>query len=542
MILLLILAGINKGNAQSNAMYPANQPGGTNCSSVSVGLNANTFANAAAVNNTFVGANAGVTTTTGFGNTYIGQVAGNGNISGSNNVGLGRGALENAISNNNTFNIGIGSNAGVNISSSNNILIGTSCGSGLTTGGSNTFLGSVTVPSSASTPTQSGNNISNTIILADGSGNHRLYINGPNGYAGIGIGTNQIPQNKLEINATGGVAGTSGLRFRNFTNLNYNTAPPTSNRRVLTVNNNGDVILVDDVIGTGTTFTSTCGTTNYLPKSTGANSMVCSQIFDNTSGTIPITSSTVSIGYSTQPVNFNYNSSGNAGQIGAAFNGVVRLDVNGATKGLAFFATSDKKFKKDIKPIENALATVEAIDGKTYLWNRESFKDKNFDEGGHSGFIAQELEKVLPHLVATYENGDKAINYMELMPYLVEAIKEQQTQINDLKAQIDENFKTQNQDLIGLTNTKIISVSPNPSNDVITISFNVEKSVQSASLQVFDLNGNMMSNLKVNDRDTNLTRTLQKDNFGKGIYIVSLVVNGKSIDTKKIVFNSNFPV
>jgi hypothetical protein len=129
------------------------------------------------------------------------------------------------------------------------------------------------------------------------------------------------------------------------------------------------------------------------------------------------------------------------------------------------------------------------------------------------------------------------MNYIELIPVLIEAIKEQQTQINDLKTQISDNFKAQNQDLIELTNTKIISVSPNPSNDMITVSFNVEKLVQSAKLQVHDLNGNVISSLNINDRENNISRTLQKDNFGKGIYIVSLVINGKSIDTKKIVFN-----
>ncbi|WP_283240187.1 tail fiber domain-containing protein [Flavobacterium sedimenticola] len=389
------------------------------------------------------------------------------------------------------------------------------------------------MPSVAATSTTAGNNTNNKVIVADGSGNQRIYAHS-NGCVGVGLGNNQIPQNRFEINssAAGIVAGTTGLRFRNFTNTNYSTAAPTTNRRVLTVNNVGDVILVDDVVGTvsGTTFTSTCGTNNFVPKSTGSSSMVCSQIFDD--GT--------SVGIGTTS-NFGFISGTTPGTLfqsgtGGVGNGTFKLDVNGVTRSVAFWASSDEKFKKDIKAINNSLEVIQKLDGKTYLWNKQGNKELGFDDGLHSGFIAQELEKVMPHLVATDEKGNKAVNYMELMPYLVEAIKEQQIQINDLKNQLIESFRNQNQELITLTNTKIISVSPNPSKDVISVSFNIEKSVQNAKLEVYDLKGNLLSSLNVKERDANLARTFQKDNFGIGIYIVSLMINGKSIDAKKIIF------
>lgn len=214
-----------------------------------------------------------------------------------------------------------------------------------------------------------------------------------------------------------------------------------------------------------------------------------------------------------------------------------RLEVNGNAKAIAFISISDKKFKKNIKSLENSLETIEALNGKSYQWNIEEFKEKKFDSRNHSGFIAQDLEKVLPHLVYTTENQEKAVNYIELIPYLVEAIKEQQLQINELKSQLSENFKSKNQDLIELENTKIINVSPNPSNNIISISLSIDKNIKSASLQVNDLNGKLLSNLNIKERDTNITKSLQKDNFGQGTYIVTLIINGKSIDTKKIIFN-----
>jgi len=56
-----------------------------------------------------------------------------------------------------------------------------------------------------------------------------------------------------------------------------------------------------------------------------------------------------------------------------------------------------------------------------------------FDKETQLGFIAQEFEKVIPELVRTDENGYKSIDYVKLTPVLVEAIREQQKQIDELK-------------------------------------------------------------------------------------------------------------
>ena len=52
--------------------------------------------------------------------------------------------------------------------------------------------------------------------------------------------------------------------------------------------------------------------------------------------------------------------------------------------------------------------------------------------------IAQEVEKVLPEVVATRDSGYKAVKYEKMMPLFIEAIKEQQEQIEKLKQQIEE--------------------------------------------------------------------------------------------------------
>jgi hypothetical protein len=94
-----------------------------------------------------------------------------------------------------------------------------------------------------------------------------------------------------------------------------------------------------------------------------------------------------------------------------------------------FNATSDISQKTDIMPIENALTTVDKLHGVEFNW-------ATYGHNKSSGVIAQDIELVLPHLVSTDENGLKSVNYLGLTAYLIEAIKEQQIQINKLKTML----------------------------------------------------------------------------------------------------------
>ena len=124
-----------------------------------------------------------------------------------------------------------------------NIALGFRSADNLISGSNNVFIGSVLLDASST-------NISNKIIIATGGNNgsygaQRIYIN-DNGYMGLNIGNNVIPQNRLEI--ASGLVNTAGLRFRG---INSSSATQTSNGKVLSVNANGDVILVPDQVGTG---------------------------------------------------------------------------------------------------------------------------------------------------------------------------------------------------------------------------------------------------------------------------------------------------
>jgi hypothetical protein len=92
---------------------------------------------------------------------------------------------------------------------------------------------------------------------------------------------------------------------------------------------------------------------------------------------------------------------------------------------------SDERLKSDIKVIDNALEKVQQIRGVTFV---RTDKDHNRRE---TGVIAQEIEKVLPEVVKETPDGYKSVAYANTVGLLIEAIKEQQEQINILKEEIE---------------------------------------------------------------------------------------------------------
>jgi len=94
-------------------------------------------------------------------------------------------------------------------------------------------------------------------------------------------------------------------------------------------------------------------------------------------------------------------------------------------------ANSDISLKDNITPIPNALDKVLQIRGVTF--NRNDIEDNP----RHAGVIAQEVEKVLPEVVSEGEDGIKSVAYGNMVSLLIEAIKEQQEQIDELKKMLE---------------------------------------------------------------------------------------------------------
>jgi hypothetical protein len=119
----------------------------------------------------------------------------------------------------------------------------------------------------------------------------------------------------------------------------------------------------------------------------------------------------------------------------AGTNGTIR-----ASGDITAFATSDFRLKTNIVPISNPLQKLKRVRGVTFDWTDEYLK-KNGGEDGYFirkndvGVIAQEIEKVLPEVVAEREDGTKAVKYDRIVSLLIEAVKELSAEVEALKAE-----------------------------------------------------------------------------------------------------------
>jgi hypothetical protein len=110
-----------------------------------------------------------------------------------------------------------------------------------------------------------------------------------------------------------------------------------------------------------------------------------------------------------------------------------KLHVEGNVSGISIYAShdiaafSDITVKKEVKRIENAIEKVKELNGYTYV--------RTDDETGtrRAGVIAQEVQKVLPEVVSANPDGTLNVAYSNMIALLIEAVKEQQNEIDELK-------------------------------------------------------------------------------------------------------------
>ena len=136
---------------------------------------------------------------------------------------------------------------------------------------------------------------------------------------------------------------------------------------------------------------------------------------------------------------------GNGYQINALGVGTAHSGVAGeirATNNVTAYYSSDARLKENFRPLVNPLQMVKAIRGVRYDWTAEYIERAGGEDGyfvrkQDVGVIAQEIEAVLPEIVADREDGYKAVRYERLTALLIEAVKELSGQVDGLKAEIE---------------------------------------------------------------------------------------------------------
>jgi hypothetical protein len=119
----------------------------------------------------------------------------------------------------------------------------------------------------------------------------------------------------------------------------------------------------------------------------------------------------------------------------AGTNGCLK---NFAGTGIAGTCASDRRFKKDITPFGPVLNQLTALQPVHYYWRAEDFPNRHFGTSRSYGLIAQDVEQVLPDLVAIDSDGYKAVDYSQLPLLTIQAVKELKTENDVLKQRVAE--------------------------------------------------------------------------------------------------------
>ena len=158
----------------------------------------------------------------------------------------------------------------------------------------------------------------------------------------------------------------------------------------------------------------------------------------------------------------------------------------------------------------------------------------------HYGLSAEQLEEVFPDLVYENEDGTKSINYVEMVPILVQVINELGTKIEALEngetsakraisSATNINSADENVTLLSLGQNK-----PNPFGEATSIAVSVPEDVQTAFLYVYNLNGSKVAQVDIPARGAT-SITLSAATLSEGMYLYSLVVDGKIVQTRRMI-------
>ncbi len=377
------------------------------------------LSNIGGTSNTFLGFQTGYSNTSGNRNIFIGDNCGYSNTVGNFNTFVGTDAgVKNTIGNYSTF---LGYQAGREAQTIGfNTCIGYNSGAGGANGNNRAFLGYSSGASST------GDN--NTYIGAEagyysdaGAGN--VYIG--TGAGRVGTGSNNV--------FVGKYAGYSASGSNNIL-IGPGAGWSLQRSGMLIIDNSSDTVtplIMGDFVKEKLRFAA--------DVSVGKNFGVNREAYANVALGVDGGSNYWAV-YSTKGTDNGYNFfQGNVAIGTTSFVSSYNLAVDGTgyfsgnVTAFSFVSSSDIRFKSNIKRIDEPLNKIVKIRGVYYDWKVDEFKDRGFSNERQVGVIAQEVEKVLPELVMTDEDGYKAVAYDKLTAVLIEAVKEQQKQIELLK-------------------------------------------------------------------------------------------------------------
>lgn len=271
----------------------------------------------------------------------------------------------------------------------------------------------------------------------------------------------------------------------------------------LAIDGNGSVI--KNQLNSGSVILN-CANIGYLPRVAASNTLGCSQFVDDGVNTA----------------------------IGTAPIAGVKLTINGTLLTL-----SDKKFKKDITPLQGALKKLTQLQGYSYRWKSDEFPEMGFSDKKTLGFLSQEVTEVIPEATHVNDEGITFMDYNAIIPLLVESIKEQQQLIGELRLEIDylkNAIKKNSQYSNDNINNDKFDIFPNPTNGTFSIEWNIVDFKKNLTLQILDASGHINHSYAIKNNIENYSLTLDAPS---GQYTAIIIENNRVILSKHFFIIKN---
>ena len=241
--------------------------------------------------------------------------------------------------------------------------------------------------------------------------------------------------------------------------------------------------------------------------------------------------------------------------------GNIAIDVNG---GGVFaggtFIPGGRTIMTEVEEVANAMDRIQNLRAVNFNYSQDD-PTLFLPAGQQVGFIAEDMEKVMPEAVATTSYGEKAINMEAVVPYLVEGVKEldnrsaadqlvndeQSIRIRDLENEVAE-LKALVSQLLGdqsaskgaqgsldvnVEMPRLDQNAPNPFDQVTRISYFVPAKAGMASIQVVNMTGQVMGQYDAQIGNGHLE--IPVGSMTDGIYFYSLIVDGEKVATRRMV-------
>lgn len=220
---------------------------------------------------------------------------------------------------------------------------------------------------------------------------------------------------------------------------------------------------------------------------------------------------------------------------------------------------SDETYKQNIDSIPNATNIISQLKPHKYEFKSEQYPDMNLPGGIQYGFVAQEIQNILPNIVRNIRKPEdldtlghvknpartfKGYTETSLIPIMVQALKEQQAIIDSLRHPnnmrlANNNNSNLNQIDVTLASVKTIVLNqnaPNPFKELTTISYFIPENTNQAKIIFTDMTGIVIKEVEIKEKGAGQLNVYAQD-LSSGVYTYTLIADGLTIDTKRMIKN-----